>query len=256
MKHFIYFNLFFFIVFAALQNAQGQTIPLQGRVFDLANRYPLDGVSVFCTCGKTTITDSAGNFQLMVSLKDSIWFSYGEKNTQKYPVDTIQNFSNFEIALLVDVRWLPEVVVRHRNYTLDSIQNRKDYAKVFNYKKPSLRLSSTPSYVPGSLTVGFDLDEIINMFRFRRNRQMLAFQKRLIEEERDKYIYHRFSKQFIEQLTGLQSPELEIFMLEYKPSYELLQQLNDLELGYYIQKCFALHQQQQKQKTDSLPANQ
>jgi hypothetical protein len=92
--------------------------------------------------------------------------------------------------------------------------------------------------VPGSLTVGFDLDEIINAFRFKRTRQMLSFQQRLLQEEVDKYIDHRYSKYLVKRLTALDGKELDDFMNFYRPAYEELILLNELELGYYIEQCY------------------
>ena len=60
------------------------------------------------------------------------------KKTKGYPVDTISNLYNFEIALYVDAAWLPAVKVKNSNYKLDSLQNRQEYAKVFNFRKPKL----------------------------------------------------------------------------------------------------------------------
>lgn len=218
---------------------KAQTFDLRGTVYDYTNRHPIDAVSVFCTCGRGVVTDSSGQYVIRVSPKDSIYFSYLGKNTMKYPVDTISNVSAFEVGLHIDVKWLPEVKVLSHNYKFDSIQNRKDYAKVFNYKKPGLDISrSSSTYVPGSVTVGLDLDQLINMFRFRRNRQMQSFQNRLLKQEEDKYIDHRYNVPFVGELTGLQDPELETFMNIYRPDYELLQEMNDLELGYYIQLCY------------------
>ncbi len=158
----------------------------------------------------------------------------------KYPADTINNPQNFEVALYVDVAWLPEIKVRSSDYKLDSIRNRQDYAKIFNYKKPGLKLSETSpsSYVPGSVTVGLDLDELINVFRFRRNRRLASFQERLLQQEQDKYIDHRFTKLFVRQLTKLDDAELDSFMVYYRPEYFMLIQMNDLELGYYIIQCY------------------
>ncbi len=219
---------------------QAQVISLSGNVYDYSNRLPIEAVSVQCTCGNGTITDSTGHYSLMVTQQDSVFFSYLGKNTIKYPVDTIRNTESFDLGLHIDVRWLPEVRVQTHNYYIDSIQNRRDYAKIFDYRKPHLALSenSPSTYVPGSVTVGLDLDELINMFRFRRNRQMQSFQNRLMQDEQDKYINHRYSIRLVKQLTKLESPELERFMSEYRPEYSILQQMNDLEVGYYIELCY------------------
>jgi hypothetical protein len=220
--------------------AKGQSFKLLGNVYDFESKEPLEAVSVFCSCGEITITDSVGHYTLQVTNKDSIWFSYLGKNTVKYPVDTITNTSSFDVGLHLNVSWLPEVRVRNRSYKQDSVQNRQDYSKIFDYKKPGLKLSSRPSssYVPGSVTAGLDLDELINIFRFKRNRQLLSFQQRLILEEQEKYVTRRFNKRFVTALTTLHPPDLDTFMLEYKPSYEALLLMNELELGYYIQQGY------------------
>ena len=231
----------------------GQQVFLHGTVYDYYNRKPVESVSVITSSGYGTITDSLGKYSIRLNTKDSVWFSYFGKNTHKYPADTITNTDNFDIGLHIDVPWLPGVVVRNRNYTQDSLHNRQDYAKIFNYKKPGLGLvqANPNNYVPGSVTVGLDLEELINVFRFRRNRRLAAFQKRLLEDEKDKYINHRFNKKIVRQLTKLQNTELESFMNYYKPTYEILQEMNDLELGYFVEQCFK-HYQQLKYKR--LPA--
>jgi len=246
--------LFFICVgFILQQNLKAQSIKLSGTVYDHFNKKPLDAVTVQTSSGSKTITDSTGKFAITVTKKDSVWFSFLAKNTQKYPVDTISDPTNFEVALYVAANWLPAVKVRNSNYTFDSLQNRLEYAKVFNFKKPGLKFSSSSSspssYVPGSVTAGLDLDELINMFRFKRNRQLLSMQERLIEEEHNKYINHRFTKYLAQKLTSLSGSSLDTFMTMWRPSYELLLTMNDLELGYYIQQCYKLYEQ--KNKTDN-----
>ena len=134
---------------------------------------------------------------------------------------------------------LPEVKVRNSYYRLDSIQNRIDYAKYFNYQAPTLKLSNNQQlFGPAGLTVGLDLDEIINMFRFHRNRNLQYLQNRLVTQEHDKYIDYRFTKRFVQKLTHLEGDNLVKFMSFARPSYELLGVLNELELGLYIERRF------------------
>ena len=219
-----------------------QFTTISGTVYDITARRPLEAVAVLSSSGRGTITDSVGRYSLTVRVKDSIWFSLIGKTTMKYPVDTITNTHGFDIMIHVKAADLPEVKVRNRYYRFDSIQNRKDYAKVFNFRKPSLQLTTNRAYntSPG-VTVGLDINEVINMFRFKRNRQILALQRRLIEQEQDAYINNRFKKALVRKLTGLQSPMIDTFMVRYKPEYEFLITLNDLEFGYYIQQCFKFY---------------
>ena len=242
------FWLYFIGCFFCCLSAKCQVIQLSGSVYDFSNRLPIESVAVQCTCGSGALTDSNGHYSLLVTQNDSVYFSYLGKNTIKYPIDTIKYLESFDIGLHVDIRWLPEVRVKTHNYYMDSIENRRAYAKVFDYKKPGLALSrnSPSTYVPGSVTVGLDLDALIDMFRFRKNRQMLSFQNRLLKEEQDKYITHRYSVRLVKQLTKLESPELEKFMNQYRPEYDILEQMNDLELGYYIEVCYNDYQTKRK----------
>jgi plasmid maintenance system killer protein len=201
-------------------------------VYDSSRNYPLEAVSVLSTSGKGTVTNADGFYEIEVTEKDSIWFSYLNKPTVKFPVLKIVNTMSFDISLHVNVPVLREVKIRPRNYRQDSIQNRIDYAKVFNYQKPKLKPSVTSS------GVGFDLDEIINMFRFRRNRSMASFQQRLLMEEEDKYIDYRFNKALVRRLTLLESPELDSFMQLYRPSYTFTKMAGDYEFQYYIKTAF------------------
>jgi len=219
--------------------ARAQSVTISGTVYDITARRPLEAVGVISSSGRGTVTDSLGRYSITVRSKDSIWFSLIGKNTMKYPVDTISNTDKFDVRIHLRAAELPEVKVRNSYYKYDSMQNRQDYAKVFNFRKPGLRLSGSPSYNSGGgLTTGFDLDEIINMFRVKRNRSILSLQKRLIEQEHEKYVSNRYSKQFVRKITKLQPPELDTFMNRYRPDYETVQKMNDLELGYFVQKMY------------------
>jgi hypothetical protein len=228
----------FLICIVAFTFAKAQYTTVSGTVYDITARRPIEAVAVMSTSGKGTITDSLGRYHIDVKNTDSIWFSLIGKTTMKYAVDTISNPFAFDVMIHLHIAQLPEVKVRNKNYKLDSIQNRKDYAHIFNFRKPSLSLIKSPTYntTPG-VTVGIDLIEFINMFRFKRNRQILALQKRLERQEKEKYIDYRFKKILVIKLTGLKQPALDSFMIAYRPNYSFLLSLNDLELGYYIQQC-------------------
>lgn len=215
-----------------------QQVTISGTVYDLSARRPLEAVGVISSSGRGTITDSMGRYSITVSSKDSIWFSLIGKTTMRYPVDTISNTENFNVMLHLRAFDLPDVVVRNSYYRFDSIQNRRDNAKAFDFRKPTLRLSGNPNYNPGGLSVGFDINEIINMFRFKRTASLLNLQRRLLMQEQEKYVDSRFTKPFVRKITKLSSPDLDSFMVRYRPDYETLLRLNDLEFAYLINKNY------------------
>lgn len=229
------FSLIFFIL--SIYTGHSQVITVSGTVYDITKKTPIESVSVLSTSGKGTSTDSLGHYSIIVNEKDSLYFSFLNKPTPKYPVSTIANPGSFDISILKKVQQLPSIFVKQRNYRMDSLQNRLEYEKVFNYQKPgfSTSMNSNPGGMAG---VGVDLDELINMFKFKKNRRMVAFQKRLVTEEQDKYISHRFNKGLVKKLTGLNAPELDSFMKEFKPTLDMTIQFNDLEFGQFIIEAF------------------
>jgi len=210
---------------------------VKGTVYDSSRTYVLQSVSVLSTAGKGTITDSSGRYSIDVSEKDSIWFSYLGKPTVKYPVLKMNDPLNFDVSIQLSVTVLKGVTVRPRSYRMDSIQNRIDYAKIFEYEKPKIQPNIS------GVGVGFDLDQIIRMFQFTKNKNTLAFQRRLLEQEQDKFIDHRFSKVLVKRLTNLSGEKLDSFMTIYRPSYLFCQIASDYDLGEYIKNCYELFNQ-------------
>ncbi|HUR11962.1 MAG TPA: hypothetical protein VM012_11360 [Flavitalea sp.] len=229
-QHFFYLLLVAFFLHDPSVKAQ---VRISGTVFDISMKRPLDAVSVLSNSGSGTFTDPNGRYTLLVTENDSIWFSYLNKPTPKYAVAGILNRSSFEIALHVSSTMLKEVMIRPRNYRQDSIQNRQDYAKAFDFTKPGI----SSSIAPGG-GVGLDINEFINMFRFRRNRRMLAFQERLLREEADRYIDHRFNKPLIRKLTALTGADLDTFIVRYRPDIDFTQEATDYEFQEYIKICY------------------
>jgi hypothetical protein len=218
---------------------QAQNLTVSGIVYDISGRRPIESVIVFSN-NNHAFTDSLGRYVITVKSNDSVWFSLFGKNTHKYPLDTVEDLRNFNVMIHVAGFDLPEVRVRNSYYRLDSIQNRKDYAQFFNYQPPGIRLGggNQQLFGPSGLTIGLDLDEIINMFRFKRNRNLQFLQTRLVKQEQEKYVQYRFTKRFVMKLTHLEGEQLDRFMTYCRPAYEVLGLLNDLELGYYIEKKY------------------
>jgi hypothetical protein len=117
---------------------------------------------------------------------------------------------------------------------MDSLQNRIDYAKGFDYRKPDFK-----SIVPVvGLTIIVDIDELIRALQYRKKNNALDFQKRLLRQERDKFIDHRFSKFLITKITGLAGAERDSFMVYHRPGYEFTRTASDYDFNFYIKESF------------------
>jgi predicted transport protein len=202
-------------------------VEIQGTVYDRSRYFAMPGVSVMGTSGQGAMTDSVGHYHIRLALNDSLYFSYLGRPTVKFPVKGIYPNAPMDISLAVAIDSLPLVVVRPKAYRYDSLENRDEYRKIFDYE---------PDYIgQGAGGAGVNLDLL---FGARRNRQMLALKQRLEEEERDKYIDYRFNKTLVRRITGLQRNSLDIFMRMYRPSYEFIRNCeNDYEFYKYIKDC-------------------
>ncbi|MBK8087912.1 MAG: hypothetical protein IPK31_08175 [Chitinophagaceae bacterium] len=198
-------KLLLYIVVLLLVKTGTAQIQLSGTVYDSTRRNLVMGVQAICTCGTMSFTDSVGNYSIYVGEKDSIFFFFSNKPTQKFAVAAIKDFSAFDISISMHVpgryKQLKEIIVYGKTRRQDSIENRLQYDKVFNTDKGGVRF--TGSNPEAGMSAGLDLDALINVFRFRRNKSMAMFQQRLIKEEQDRYINYRFNKTIVQRLTKL-----------------------------------------------------
>jgi hypothetical protein len=220
----------FFILLSFIANAQYK---VKGTVYDSSRRYPIEAVTVLSTNGRGTVTDSLGRYQLEVSDADSIWFSFLGKPTPKYPVLKMADITRFDIALRLKVDVMQEVKIRSRVYKEDSIQNRRDYAKAFNFSRPNFESMTSVN----AMGAGIDINEVIRLFQFRKNKSMEKFRERLLEQEREKFVDHRFSKALVRRLTQLDGDELARFMLKYRPRYEFALYSSEYDFQLYIKNA-------------------
>jgi hypothetical protein len=227
--------LILFLVSAMAASAQWK---LQGTVFDSSRQYTVESVLVQSTSGRIVQTNKLGFYSIDVVDSDSVWFTFGGKPTRKYPVKTIPDGDHFDIALRVPVKnaykQLQEVIVRGKNYRLDSIQNRRDYAKAFDFQRPNI--GTMTSIGPGG--AGIDINELVRLFQFRKNRSMERFRTRLQQQEQDRFIDYRFNKPLIRRLTGLDGTELDSFAERFRPTLEFTESSSDYEFQLYIRLCY------------------
>ena len=67
---------------------------------------------------------------------------------------------------------------------------------------------------------------------------MRSFQERLVLQEQEKYVDHRFNKGLVRRLTSLTGNELDSFMLVYRPPYFFAVISNDYDFQKYIKDSY------------------
>lgn len=225
-----------FLFFLASGNALLAQFLLSGTVYDSSKINYVPGVTVSNKQGNTVVTDSMGKYSIWVNEKDSVTFTFRNKSTQKFAVQTVADPSRFDISLRVKYKGkystLKEVIVHTKSYREDSIENRETYADIYNYQKPGITSTLSPSGMAGA-----DVNELINIFRFKRNKRLKNFQVRLENQEQEKYVSYRFNKTLIKKLTQLEGQQLDNFMIIYRPDYEFTSLADELVFNQYILNC-------------------
>jgi hypothetical protein len=225
--------IFTLILFYIYSNCAFSQIRVSGTVLDKSKINYVEGVQVINTGGKVAFTDSLGHYTILAKTSDSLYFVYNNKPTQKFAVGSIPNPEQFDISIHLNIKSkftvLKEVIVYSKNYKQDSLENRQNYAEVFSFQKEGIGTSIAPG---GG--VGLDANALINMFRFKRNKRIKAFQQRLELEEQEKYVNYRFSKNFVGRTTQLKGAALDTFLIWYRPTYEFVSTSSLLEFNQFV----------------------
>lgn len=223
---------------------------LSGQVYapPIAN-YPVAGIMVETTSGRTTFTDDQGNFKIPFEESgDSLYFFLSNKRSEPFPL-TIDNETNgYKIAYTtietsitqleiaeqeaykkLGAGELEEVRVKTKNYHADSLADREAYAKYYNYKKPKLGLN----------LLGSPVTAVYNVLNVKQKKRNLRMQRNLLDNEQGGYVDSRFNYVSIRKYVGDQPDSvIDAYMMKYRPAYNDIVSMNELDLASYITTTF------------------
>ena len=237
------------LIFFVILSSQVFSQQLTGLVIDVATKKPIKNARV-ATPANYTYTTSTGSFVLnnfrsgdTLTVTHLGYEAYHIKHNNRSKTDTIL------ILLKRSSIVLEEVSINGiRNYRLDSLNRRKEYASFFAYKAPKVKdifITKSPNvstqYSPfqnsTSSLVGVNLLSVIGLLS-KNKTPVSKMKKQLLKQEEYNYVDHVFSKEKVQSLTSLKGDSLQNFMSEYRPSIEELKQMTDYQLLLYIKKSY------------------
>ncbi|MBS7565593.1 hypothetical protein KHS38_14365 [Mucilaginibacter sp. Bleaf8] len=212
--------LFIFCLFTLPGFSQNK--PVEGIVFSKATKERIAKVNVRnLRNGQSVYNTLKADFKINAQPGDLLVFS-----KLGYYSDTIkvQNGNDLAVYLRQSSIMLKDVNIR------DTLMNpqrklaltRKEYSKA--YGSDSYR--DILSLGPGG--AGISIDALWNMLS-RRGRNAEHLQQIIARDHQQDIIDYRFNKTFVQQITGLQDPQLTNFMARYRPSYYLVTTANDYD---------------------------
>lgn len=203
---------------------------IKGKVVDAQTERPLEGILIqFNHTQKMSST--TGDFTLIVSTTDTIWFS-GLGYDRKYVLVKDWKLPLMTVFLNPTSINLKEVVISgQRDHKADSLKLRKDFAKEFNYRPIRFKDVFINSYQPRGRFEFVKID-VLQLARLlgRKNDVQNKLKKRLHEDEKQAYIDSRFGRSFISSLTKLEGDSLDLFIEQYRPTKEELLGVSDYNL--------------------------
>ena len=130
---------------------------------------------------------------------------------------------------------LKDVVIRaNRDHKKDSINLRRDYARVFNYQPPKLTdaFITPPSNVPFAF-VSIDLLTVLSALT-KNNDPAYKLKKELLRDEQADYAATRFNRGLVTRVSGLKGDSLNLFMDKYYPPVNWVMKSSDYDIVLYI----------------------
>lgn len=221
---------------------------LKGIVKDVNSRLPIANAQII-TKNATIKTNNEGVFVLKgASMGTRIAVRIMGYETVEVVLNKLMD--TLQIYLKQDAILLKEVEIRKsRNFKLDSLAIRKEYANAFAYKGPSISdmfierdinydspFGFTNPRSTASL-VSLNVLQVLKGFG-KKQAQTTRLKQTLIRDEELNYIDHVFSKDKIKSLTGLEGEELLQFMNSYRPSILQLKKMTGYELTLYVKKSY------------------
>jgi hypothetical protein len=229
-----------FLLFASVTFCFGQKIT--GIVTDKTTKRPLAGAFVSVGLLKT-VTDSYGTFEIMANGTDSLKIVRLGYRTFLMAIDKADITVHIELehaAISLDV----VTIYGDKNFKKDSVNNRLEFEKQFNYKQPRL----IDAFNTNAIKQPCELISI-NPFTLlavltKKSSPEYEFNKILIEDEQEDYVSQKFNKGTVFKITGMKGDTLSEFLTRYRPSYQFAVKATAYDMQIYIKESFVKFQKE------------
>ena len=211
-----------------------------GLVIDKVSKQPIAGVSINAE-GVTSRTNQLGQFEITVSyLTDTLKIAAIGYKTLFVAAGKPNMLLTIELE--PKINGLNEVTVRgDRSFKKDSLANRADFAPQFNYKGPRVIDAFTGgnglNFYPGEF---FSVNLLVLVQALtKKSTPEYKFNKILIRDEHEQFVDEKFNRGNVSRITGLKGDTLSVFLVLYRPTYELALKSTDYDMEVYIRERFS-----------------
>jgi len=206
-------------------------------VIDKSTREPIIGALV--NAGNTTVrADKRGLFEITLTHpSDSLKVS--AMSYKSLVVAAGKTIEFVTISLEPKINNLDEVTIYgSKSFKKDSLANRADFQKQFNYKGPRVidAFTGGGNYVPGQL-ISINVLLLVEALT-KKSTPEYKFNKVLIRDEHEQYVDEHFNRGVVSRVTTLQGDTLSAFLVQYRPTYEFVLKTTVYDMEVYIKDCY------------------
>ena len=217
--------------------ASGQQV--SGIVTDKATNQAVSGAMISIGNSKT-MTNQTGRFEIALAHGDSIKVVHFAYKTYIAAIRKTQTL--ILVQLEPKVTALNEVTVHAtRDFKQDSIANRLNFAKQFNYTGPKVMDAFTGN---SDNRQPFELISVNPLLLVaaltKKSSPEYKFKQKLIGDEHEQYVDEKFNRGIVSTITGLQGDTLSTFLVSYRPTYEFAVKATVYDMEVYIREKFKL----------------
>jgi hypothetical protein len=207
---------------------------LYGTIFDFDSKETVPGVTILNKRNNSIVlADDKGHFKIGVLAGDTLIFSHTAYRPYTYIVSFFIDRKYETITMMHKEYRLKETTVKSlTKYEQDSIATRE------LYKQP---IRQQPGKVENHYGFGIVSEGLISRWVGNLtgyNKRLKHFQKKLKEDEKQKFIGSRYNMKLVAELTGLEGDSAAHFMYAYPMPYDYARAATDLEIKMWIRNNY------------------
>ena len=235
------------VVFAQEENLPVQEREFRATVINAQNQRPLESVHVInLNKVRGTITDSKGEFTMMASVNDTLFFSYLGFKSQKIRVtNDMFRFEGTKVAMTELAYALEEVILQPYELTgyLEIDVKNLPINTAYQYSISGLPTSyeagnKNPSAVTKVLGARLNPADLLRNLFGKKPRQMRKLRQMKEDDEIRDLLASKFDRETLTELLQLERVDIDDILSNCSYSKSFIKTANDLQILDAISSCY------------------
>jgi len=213
------------------QTVLGQEKNMSGQLIDKRTGAAIDQTLITnIRSNQYALSDKQGAFSILVHIGDTLRFS---KVGYKTFVQVITDIKPMYIELEDNFIVLDEVNITAKGLTSQQtlMLRKKEYRTIYlkGDNKRIVQLS------PMGLGITISINRLFSALS-KEGKDARRLQRIFVKDYENSIVDQRFSKELVRKITGLKGKLLDDFIMEHRPSYEMITKASDYEIITYIKE--------------------